>query len=99
MEGERVKNHDPKKEQNHAERMTCSTPGAIPRSVMVITASVLTLGVAVAVAGQLAKHRVQDPRLPFAIGLALTLIAPTFLMALVVETILIFTWNPLVWME
>lgn len=66
---------------------------------MVITASILTLGVAVAVAGQVAKRRVQDPRLPFWIGLALTLIAPTFLMAFVVETILLFAWNPLVWME
>ena len=66
---------------------------------MVITASVLALGVAVGVAGKLAKHRVPDPRLPFWVGLALTLIAPTFLMALVVETILLFTWNPLVWME
>jgi len=66
---------------------------------MVITASVLTLSVAVAIAGQVAKHRFQDPRLPFWIGLALTLLAPTFLMALVVETILLFTWNPLVWME
>ena len=52
-----------------------------------------------AVAGQVAKHRVQDPRLPFAIGLAMTLLAPTFLMALVVEIILLFTWNPLNWME
>lgn len=66
---------------------------------MVITASVLTLGVAVAVAGQVAKQRVSDPRFPFWVGLALTLIVPTFLMALVVETILLFTWNPLVWME
>ena len=64
---------------------------------MVITASVLTLGVAVAIAGQVAKHRIHDPRLPFAVGLALTLIAPTFLMALVVEVILLFTWNPLNW--
>ena len=52
-----------------------------------------------AVAGQVAKHRISDPRFPFWVGLALTLIAPTFLMALVVETILLFTWNPLVWME
>jgi len=66
---------------------------------MVITGSVLALGIAVAVAGQVAKHRTQDPRLPFAVGLALTLIVPTFLMALVVETILLFTWNPLNWME
>ena len=66
---------------------------------MVITGSVLALGIAVAVAGQVAKHRVADPRFPFWIGLALTLIVPTFLMALVVETILLFTWNPLVWME
>ena len=66
---------------------------------MVVTASILTLGVAVAVAGQVAKHRISDPRFPFWVGLVLTLIAPTFLMALVVETILLFTWNPLVWME
>lgn len=66
---------------------------------MVVTASVLTLGVTVAVAGQIAKHRIQDPRFPFLVGLALTLIAPTFLMALVMETILLFTWNPLIWME
>lgn len=66
---------------------------------MVVTASVLAVGITVAVAGQVAKHRVQDPRLPFAIGLAMTLLAPTFLMALVVEIILLFTWNPLNWME
>ena len=79
--------------------MTCPALGAIPRSGMVVTASILTLGVAVAVAGQVTKHRIKDPRLPFAVGLALTLIAPTFLMALVVEVILLFTWNPLNWME
>jgi len=66
---------------------------------MIVTASVLAVGIAVAVAGQVAKHRIQDPRLPFAVGLALTLLAPTFLMALVVEVILLFTWNPLNWME
>ncbi|MFZ9874732.1 MAG: hypothetical protein ACO3E8_05145 [Candidatus Methylacidiphilales bacterium] len=66
---------------------------------MVVTASVLAVGIAVAVTGQVAKHRIQDPRLPFAVGLALTLLAPTFLMALVVEVILLFTWNPLNWME
>lgn len=66
---------------------------------MIVTASVLAVGITVAVAGQVAKHRVQDPRLPFAVGLAMTLLAPTFLMALVVEIILLFTWNPLNWME
>lgn len=66
---------------------------------MVITGSILALGIAITVAGQVAKHRIQDPRLPFWVGLALTLIAPTFLMALVVETILLLTWNPLNWME
>lgn len=66
---------------------------------MVITGSILALGIAITVAGQVAKHRIQDPRLPFWLGLALTLIAPTFLMALVVETILLLTWNPLNWME
>lgn len=91
--------NQPKKKSDHRCRMTCPVPGAIPRSAMVITASVLTLGVAVAIGGQVAKHRIQDPRLPFAVGLALTLIAPTFLMALVVEVILLFTWNPLIWME
>jgi hypothetical protein len=67
--------------------------------MMIIAGSILALGVAVAVAGQVAKHQIQDPRLPLAVGLALTLLAPTFLMALVVETILLFTWNPLIWME
>lgn len=66
---------------------------------MVITGSVLALGVAVAVAGRVANQRFQDPRLPLIVGLVLTLIAPTFLMALVMETILLFTWNPLNWME
>ncbi|NBS54083.1 hypothetical protein EBT23_00680 [bacterium] len=66
---------------------------------MVVTASVLTLGVIVTVASQVTKKQISDPRIPFWVGLALTLIAPTFLMALVVETILLFTWNPLVWME
>lgn len=79
--------------------MTCSVPGAIPRSGMLITASVLTLGLAVTVAGQVAKQRIRDPRLPMAVGLVLTLLAPTFLIALVVEVILLFTWNPLNWME
>jgi len=66
---------------------------------MVLTTSILTLGVAVAVAGRVAKHRIKDPRLPLAVGVALTLIVPTVLMALVVEVILLFTWNPLNWME
>jgi len=66
---------------------------------MVITASVLTIGVAVAVAARVARNRVQNPRFSFCVGLALTLIAPAFLMALVMETILLFTWNPLIWME
>jgi hypothetical protein len=66
---------------------------------MVVTTSVLTVGLAVAVAGHFAKHRISDPRFPFWVGLALTLIAPTFLMSLVLETILLFSWNPLVWME
>ena len=66
---------------------------------MVVTLSVLSLGVAVAVAGQVAKNRIRDPRSPFWVGLSLTLLAPTFLMALVVETILLLTWNPLEWME
>lgn len=66
---------------------------------MVITVSVFTLGVSVAVAGQIAKHRIRDPRLPFLVGLALTLILPAFLMALVMEVIVLFTWNPLIWME
>ena len=66
---------------------------------MVVSASILAAGLTVAVAGRVVKHRIQDPRLPFAVGLALTLIAPTFLMALVVEVILLFTWNPLNWME
>jgi len=66
---------------------------------MIVTGSVLTLGVAVAVASRVLKQKVQDPRLPLFVGFALALIAPTFLMALVVETILLFTWNPLIWME
>lgn len=66
---------------------------------MVVTGSVLALGITVALVGQAAKHRIQDPRLPFAIGLVLTLIAPTFIMALVLEIILLFSWNPLSWME
>ncbi|NBQ64406.1 MAG: hypothetical protein EBZ83_01355 [Verrucomicrobia bacterium] len=66
---------------------------------MVVTLSVLSLGVAVTVAGQVAKNRIRDPRIPFWVGLSLTLLAPAFLMALVVETILLLTWNPLEWME
>lgn len=66
---------------------------------MVLTGSILVLGVAVAVTGQVAKHRIQDPRFPFWVGLALTFLAPTFIMTLVVETILLFSWNPLLWME
>jgi len=79
--------------------MTCRKQWAIPRCGMVITGSILTLGVAVAVGGHLAKHRIRDPRFPFWVGLVLTLMAPALLMALVIEVILIFTWNPLVWME
>ena len=66
---------------------------------MIVTASLLAAGITVAVAGQVAKHRVQDPRLPFWVGFALTILAPTILMALVMETVLLFTWNPLIWME
>ena len=66
---------------------------------MVVTASILTIGIAVATVSQVAKHRIHDPRLPFFTGLILALITPTALVALVVETILLFTWNPLVWME
>jgi len=72
---------------------------AIPRYGMVITATVLALGIGVTVASQVAKHRIQDPRLPFFVGLALSLITPTFLVTLVIETILLFTWNPLDWLE
>jgi len=80
-------------------RMACLGGSAIPRSSMVITASVLTVGVAVAVAARVSKQKIKNPRLPFLLGLALALIAPTFLMALVVETVLLLTWNPLIWME
>lgn len=79
--------------------MTCLKLRATPRSGMIVTGSILTLGIAVTVAGQVAKNQIRDPRFPFWVGLALTLIAPTFLMALVVETILLFSWNPLIWME
>ncbi|MBM4455484.1 MAG: hypothetical protein FJ411_03740 [Verrucomicrobia bacterium] len=66
---------------------------------MVVTGSILALGIAVAVGAQVAKRRTQDPRLPLVVGLALTLIIPTFLIVLVFEIILLFTWNPLNWME
>ena len=59
----------------------------------------MALGIAVAVGAQVAKRRTQDPRLPLVVGLALTLIIPTFLIVLVFEIILLFTWNPLNWME
>ena len=66
---------------------------------MVITASVLTIGIAVTIGSHIARHRMQDSRVPFWVGLVLSVVGPTFLMALVMETILLFTWNPLVWME
>jgi|GEM_PF-759535 len=66
---------------------------------MIVTGSILALGIAVAVGAQVAKRRTQDPRLPLVVGLALTLIIPTFLIVLVFEIILLFTWNPLNWME
>jgi len=66
---------------------------------MVVTGSILALGIAVAVGAQVAKRRTKDPRLPLVVGLALTLIIPTFLIVLVFEIILLFTWNPLNWME
>lgn len=66
---------------------------------MIVTASVLAVGVTVVVAAQVSRHRTQDPRLSFFAGLALALLAPTFLAALVLEVILLLSWNPLVWME
>lgn len=66
---------------------------------MVVTGSLLVVSMAVAVGGHFAKHRIRDPRFPLWVGLVLTILAPAFLTALAIETILLFTWNPLIWME
>ena len=66
---------------------------------MVITGATLTAGVALAVGTQLYKTQAKNPKFPFLAGLGLSLIIPTFLMALVFELIMLFAWNPLVWME
>ena len=45
------------------------------------------------------KAHAQSPKFPFLAGLALSVLIPTFLMALVIELIGLFAWNPLVWLE
>ena len=66
---------------------------------MIITGATLTAGVLVAVGSHLYQSHAQNPRFPFWAGLGLSVIIPTFLMALVLELIALLAWNPLVWME
>ena len=66
---------------------------------MLITGATLTAGVVLAVGARLYGGQSTNPRFPFLVGLGLSLLLPTFLMALVIELIALFAWNPLVWME
>lgn len=66
---------------------------------MIITGATLTAGVVLAVGSHFYKSHAQDPKFSFLAGLGLSVLFPTFLMALVLELIALFTWNPLVWME
>ncbi len=66
---------------------------------MVITGATLTAGVVLAVGSHFYKAHAQSPKFPFLAGLGLSVLIPTFLMALVIELIALFAWNPLVWME
>lgn len=66
---------------------------------MIITGATLTAGVALAVGSHFYKTHATNPKFPFLAGLGLSLIIPTVLMALVIELIMLFAWNPLIWME
>ena len=66
---------------------------------MIMTGATLTAGVLVAVGAHFYQAHAQNPKFPFWAGLGLSVIIPTFLMALVLELIALFAWNPLVWME
>jgi hypothetical protein len=65
---------------------------------MIITSMTLGTAVVLVVGAKLAKHRYDNPHLPLAIGLGLTILIPTFLIAFVLELIVLCTWNPLIWM-
>jgi len=66
---------------------------------MIITSMTLGAAAVLIVGAQLAKHRNDNPHFPIMIGLGLTVLAPTLLIAFVVELILLCNWNPLIWME
>jgi hypothetical protein len=66
---------------------------------MIITGATLTASVVLAVGAHFYKEQSKNPRFPFFAGLGLSILIPTVLMALVLELITLFAWNPLVWME
>jgi len=66
---------------------------------MIITSMALGAAVVLVAGAQLAKHRNDNPHFPIAIGLGLTILVPTFLIAFVLELIVLCSWNPLIWME
>ncbi len=66
---------------------------------MIITSMTLGAAVVLVAGAQLAKHRTDNRHFPIAIGLGLTILVPTFLIVLVLELIVLCTWNPLIWME
>jgi hypothetical protein len=66
---------------------------------MILTGATLTAGVVLAVGAHFYKEHAKNPKFPFFAGLGLSLLIPTFLMALVLELITLLAWNPLVWME
>ena len=79
--------------------MACHGSGKILKTNMLITGATLTAGVALAVGSHLYKNQAKSPHFPFLAGLSLSLVIPTIIMALVLELIALFAWNPLVWME
>jgi len=79
--------------------MACHGPSRILKTDMIITGATLTAGVVLAVGSHLYKNQAKNPNFPLIAGLGLSLLVPTLLMALVLELIALFAWNPLVWME
>ncbi|NCY21374.1 hypothetical protein EBX31_05385 [bacterium] len=66
---------------------------------MIITGATLTAGVVLTVGAHFYKAHAKNPHFPFWVGMGLSLLIPTFLMAMVFELIMLLAWNPLVWLE
>lgn len=79
--------------------MACLVAEKILKKNMVITGATLTAGIVLAVGSHFYKAHAKSPKFPFFAGLALSLVIPTIIIALVLELILLFAWNPLIWME